>query len=312
MRLVKLSHMRYQFTSFKEITVFLRDFGMRLVKRTDDKLWFAGYGPDQYVYVAEKGPVNKFMGGVFVVESQGDLERASRIPGASAIEKLHDAPGGGQRVTLTDPEGMLVGVIFGQEPRSFESSYPEKLIYNYEDTKERIDKFQRFKEGPAAVHKLGHYGLCTSDFDTMWRWYMKHFNLVPTDWLYVETDGKQKDVACFAHIDRGSSYVDHHTFFLSSNATSHAHHCSFEVHDFDTQALGHDWLVSKGYKLVWGLGRHIIGSQLFDYWWDTAGNMVEHYADGDLINDKTPIGRSPATHESLAVWGPSCPVDFLD
>jgi len=146
----------------------------------------------------------------------------------------------------------------------------------------------------------------------MWRWYTKHFNLVPTDWLYVEKDGKQRDVSIFAHIDRGSSSVDHHTFFMSANPTGHVHHCSFEVHDFDTQALGHQWLANKGYKSVWGVGRHILGSQIFDYWWDTAGNMVEHYADGDLVNEKTLIGRCPATHESLAVWGPEAPIDFLD
>jgi len=304
--------MRYQFPDFKDITTFLRDFGMRLVKRTDDKLWFAGYGPDQYVYVAEKGLEKKFLGGVYVVESYEDLVKASKIPGATPIETLDDSPGGGQRVTLTDPEGMPVNVIFGQEPRNVESQYPEKLIVNFEDTKERENKFQRFKKGPAAVHKLGHYGVCVQDFDTMWQWYTKNFNLVPTDWLYVEQEGKEKEVAFFGHIDRGSDYVDHHTFFMSTNPKKHVHHSSFEVHDFDTQALGHQWLASKGYKSVWGVGRHILGSQIFDYWWDTSGNMVEHYADGDLINDTTPIGRWPASHEGLAVWGPEVPADFLN
>lgn len=83
-------------------------------------------------------------------------------------------------------------------------------------------------------------------------------------WLYVENDGKQIEVSFFGHIDRGSSYVDHHTFFMSSNPRSHVHHCSFEVHDMDTQALGNKWLMSKGYKPAWGVGRHTLGSQIFD------------------------------------------------
>jgi hypothetical protein len=74
----------------------------------------------------------------------------------------------------------------------------------------------------------------------MWNFYIRNFNLVPSDWLYVEDeDGKRRDVALFAHIDRGEDFVDHHTFFMSSNPTTHVHHCSFEVHDFDTQLLGH-------------------------------------------------------------------------
>ena len=137
---------------------------------------------------------------------------------------------------------------------------------------------------------------------------------MPTDWLYVEdeTTGEKKDVALFAHVDIGQEYTDHHTFFMSTNPTSHVHHCSFEVHDFDTQNLGHEWLASKDYKSVWGVGRHILGSQLFDYWWDTTGNMIEHYTDGDQVNEDTPVGWGPAGDESLAVWGPEVPKWFLD
>jgi hypothetical protein len=32
-------------------------------------------------------------------------------------------------------------------------------------------------------------------------------------------------------------------------------HSAFEVHDFDTEQLGHSYLESKGYELCWGVGR---------------------------------------------------------
>ena len=47
---------------------------MRVVKKTDDKVWFRGYGADQYVYYAQRGP-KKFLGGTFEVESYQDLEK---------------------------------------------------------------------------------------------------------------------------------------------------------------------------------------------------------------------------------------------
>lgn len=28
--------------------------------------------------------------------------------------------------------------------------------------------------------------------------------------------------------------------------------------------------------------------------WDTTGNMIEHYADGDLVNKDTPVGYGAA------------------
>ena len=136
---------------------------------------------------------------------------------------------------------------------------------------------------------------------------------MPSDLLYVEKDGHKIIVTMFAHLDLGEAHSDHHSIFMSMNPKGvHVHHCSFEVHDFDTQQLGHQWLAKKGYKSVWGVGRHILGSQIFDYWWDTTGNMVEHYADGDLVNRDTPIGYVQAGSESLAVWGPDVPIEFLE
>jgi hypothetical protein len=303
--------MRYQHPDLSQITTFLRDFGMSVAAKTDTKIWFKGYGDDQYVYYAQAGP-KEFLGGCFEVESYAELEKASRLPTASSIESLDDAPGGGHLVTLRDPEGFPVNLIHGQTKKE-PGPYPEILTTNYEASKPRVARFQRFTPGPAAVHKLGHYGLCVQQFETQMEWYTRTFNLVPTDILYVDdaTTGRQKDVAIFAHIDLGPGYTDHHTIFLSANPTSHVHHCSFEVHDFDTQSLGHEWLKKKEYTPVWGVGRHILGSQIFDYWWDTTGNMIEHYADGDLVNEDTPVGWGAAGDESLAVWGPEVPGWFL-
>ncbi|KAK5107031.1 hypothetical protein LTR62_001920 [Meristemomyces frigidus] len=345
-KMVKLAHMRYQHPNLTEITTFMRDFGMHIVKQDSsdngvaERIWFRGYGPDQYVYYAQRGP-KQFLGGTFEVESLAELEKATQIPGASP-EGIIDlaavgAPGGGKMLTLLDPEGFAINLLHGQEPAP-KGDFPTKVIVNDEVEKPRVRKFNRFTPGPAAVHKLGHYGLCVQEFAKQVEWYTRYFNLAPTDFLFVpdssavaaaapsssfgkdeegkagdEKEGRQgtKDVAAFLHIDRGATPVDHHTFFMSTNKTKHVHHCSFEVHDYDTQHLGHQWLGSRGYTSVWGIGRHILGSQIFDYWWDTTGNMVEHYADGDLVNNETPVSWSDAKDESLSVWGPEVPSWFL-
>ncbi|EHY58456.1 hypothetical protein HRR83_007174 [Exophiala dermatitidis] len=327
-KIVKLSHMRYQHPDLNKITTFLRDFGMHVAKKSDTERWYRGYGPDQYVYYARQGP-KEFLGGAFEVESREELEKVIKVPGAkvvtNGIEEMKDAPGGGYIVTIADPEGFPVNFIWGQEPVKEERKKPSKLIVNDESDKPRQKLFQRFQPGPAEVHKLGHFGLNVKDFPAQLDWYTRHFNIIPSDILYVDIpdpdsnkDGgqtKRKEVALFACIDRGQDPVDHHTMFLttcSPGVEKHVHHCSFEVHDFDTQALGHQWLEEKGYEPVWGVGRHILGSQIFDYWWDVHGFMVEHYADGDLVNEDTPVGYGPAGHEGLAVWGPEVPKSFLE
>ncbi|KAE8405431.1 Glyoxalase/Bleomycin resistance protein/Dihydroxybiphenyl dioxygenase [Aspergillus pseudonomiae] len=309
--LQRLGHMRYQHPSLDEIERFMLDFGMQIAKKTEEEIWFKGYGPDPYVYYARKGP-KKFLGGAFVAQSQEEFDKASKLPSAGPVQDLGDAPGGGSIVTITDPEGFPFNVVYGQTTPATETKYPEHIILNYTDEKSRQRKFNRFETGPAAVHKLGHFGLCTQQFDTLLSFYTSTFNIVPTDLLYVEKDNKRQIVTMFAHIDLGEAMSDHHSFFLSANPqAAHVHHCSFEVHDYDTQHLGHQWLAQKGYESVWGIGRHVLGSQIFDYWWDTTGNMVEHYADGDLVNKHTPIGYVQAGSESLAVWGPDVPAAFL-
>lgn len=50
------------------------DFGMVIAKRTENEVWFRGYGVDQYVYYAAKGP-KKFLGGVFAVDSKEEFEK---------------------------------------------------------------------------------------------------------------------------------------------------------------------------------------------------------------------------------------------
>lgn len=70
--------------------------------------------------------------------------------------------------------------------------------------------------------------------------------------------------------------------------------------------IGHQWLLDREHTLVWGIGRHVHGSQIFDYWYDTDKFVVEHYADGDVVNETAEILRAEAG--DMAVWGPPVPV----
>lgn len=172
-------------------------------------------------------------------------------------------------------------------------------------------QFQRYHPGPALVHKLGHLGYVVPDFDNELAWYTSNFNFVPSDVLY-HWDFSNMDVLTFMHLDLGDKYSDHHSLFMQRAPPevkrTFMHHTSFEVADFDTQLLGHDWLAKKGWKSIWGVGRHVLGSQIFDYWADPSGFKIEHYADGDVVNTHTQIRRDVVG--PFSVWGPEVPKDF--
>lgn len=64
-----------------DVGLSLADFGMHVMKKTDNERWYRGYGPDQYVYYARKGP-KAFLGGAFEVETRDDLRRYAFVRGS--------------------------------------------------------------------------------------------------------------------------------------------------------------------------------------------------------------------------------------
>ena len=72
--------------------------------------------------------------------------------------------------------------------------------------------------------------------------------------------------------------------------------------------LGHTHLKRAKRTPAWGVGRHILGSQIFDYWKDPWGHELEHWTDGDLF--AAGDGSHKATFQDLlgVQWGPNHPM----
>lgn len=306
----RIAHIYYIHDDVVKADKFLHDFGFTVARKDEDKTYYKGYGTEPFVYCLIKGDHDQFGGAAFAVESLEDLELASRtLPNATPIHAL-DAPGRGKRVTFNDPvDGYPFHLVYDQMPVESTSNKPV-LEYNYPEEKHRaVNEVQRFKHGPAAVHKLGHFGCCVTNFGKAYKFYTTHFNFKASDIIFDPKTGA--DNSAFLHLDRGEEQVDHHCFFFFEGPRFHVHHSSYEVHDFDVQGLGHQWLREKGYELVWGIGRHVLGSQIFDYWWDPSRFMMEHYTDGDLVDERSETHREPAGPDGLHIWGPPLPATFL-
>ncbi|KAJ5773315.1 hypothetical protein N7457_008211 [Penicillium paradoxum] len=318
-QLERLSHVLFSHPDLEKFNTFAVDFGFEIVEKTDSAICYRGWGQDTIAYVALLGDANDegFKGATFIAKTEADFTKSAALPGACLISD-HKRPGGGKIVTIPSPSGADIHVLWGQQDRPKPEAPVSQIEvskggYNTTLKKERKGEFQRFKLGPAMIHKLGHYGYMTKKFDEDIDFYTSNFNFVPSDILYEQIDGQEIDTLTFMHLDHGSLYTDHHTLFLNRVPATYpvdyrVHHTSFEVEDFDTQLLGHEYLLSKGHKLVWGVGRHILGSQIFDYWQDPSGYSIEHYADGDVVNEDNPTGRFESEGAaSMYIWGPIRP-----
>ncbi|KAH8880248.1 Glyoxalase/Bleomycin resistance protein/Dihydroxybiphenyl dioxygenase [Thozetella sp. PMI_491] len=315
---IKLHHIAHVYYKHKNIDAarrFMVDFGFVEDAQIGARTFFRGYGKEPFVIALEESDRDEFGGAAFAVDSEEELERAFQILPAEAkatpVHAVTDAPGGGKRVTFYDPvDGFPFHLVYGQaqaEPR--DPKFPV-LKVNYPNEKNRpVNQFQRFEKRPAPIHKLGHFGACVTDFAKAYEFYTTYFNFFPSELVHNDED---VNVTAFFRLNRGDELVDHHCFFFFQGPKYHVHHSSFETHDFDAQVLGHDWLRHKGHENCWGVGRHVMGSQIFDYWFDPSRFILEHYVDGDLLNVNEPTHRTKASPDNLHVWGPEVPAAFLD
>lgn len=84
----RVLYVKYQHPNLANAKKFFLDFGFVPVYESPERVYYRGFGKDQYVYICEESPDDRrhFDGGVWVVQSMADLEAASKLPGASKIE----------------------------------------------------------------------------------------------------------------------------------------------------------------------------------------------------------------------------------
>lgn len=283
---------------------FLCDFGMARPRFQGDSVWLypeAGYGP---CVIVRKGKRPRFIGPGLMMSSRDDLVALSQMPGASAIRPAEGWPEG-EEVTLTDPAGFLVRAVHGPKPDM--PAVRERLVQNGLDEVVRINAGQRPPVRPSTVLRIGHAVLGVVDFFRTARWYMDVFGLLPSD---IQTIGDGDPALVFLRCDRGPEPADHHTIVVSQNIDNLYSHSAYEVIDLDDIAMGQEHLLARGYEHSWGIGRHLLGSQIFDYWRDPWGMKFEHFCDSDRFTADLPPGISPLTSGGLYQWGPPTPKDF--
>ena len=145
------------------------------------------------------------------------------------------------------------------------------LRFNSTDAVERVNGTQRPPVAPPEVIRLGHVVLELADYQATCAWYTQHFGFIPSD-VQVLPDGSP--AVAFMRLDLGDTPADHHTLALAQGFAPTHSHSAFELVDADAVGMGQRVLRERGWKHAWGIGRHILGSQIFDYWQDPVGRQA--------------------------------------
>ncbi|EIZ78540.1 glyoxalase/bleomycin resistance protein/dioxygenase [Novosphingobium sp. Rr 2-17] len=303
-RAYDVAHVRFTVPDIDVMRRFLLDFGMIEVESGNpDKLYMRGEGRAPFLHASEKGEAGFAALGIWV-RDRADLEALAAHDGVK-VEEL-DAPGGGYVVRLRDPDGFLIEAIAEQELHTVVAYEPKAEPWNYEREYPRVAKFRRVAKGASHVQRLGHCVFGVTNFRTSEAWYKERFGFVTSDEIQPVPEVA---IGAFMRCDRGDEPCDHHTIFLLERpgAPPEFMHSAFEVLNLDDLMAGHDYLKHAGHQTKWGIGRHILGSQVFDYWMDPYGHEIEHWTDGDQLRTADGGGIG-SIDELLGVqWGPDMP-----
>lgn len=304
-----LAWLEFEKPDLDRATVFALDFGFTVHLRTPDALYLRGTWPGTPCVVIRRGEQSRFVGPVFQARDLADLQRLEGATGSPVIDA--DPLIGGHLVQLRDPSGVPVAVSHGAHTvAALADQVP--LHSNYGHAVARVNATQRPPREPARIQRLGHVVLMSTSFQRDLDWYLEMFGLIVSDFLFLEGQRERGPSMAFIRCDNGETPSDHHTIAMTVGPRPGYVHSAYQVLDLDALAAGGAYLAERGYRRAWGIGRHIQGSQIFDYWRDPERLMVEHFTDGDLFDCSVETGWSPMTSANLAQWGPPVTRDFLD
>jgi catechol 2,3-dioxygenase-like lactoylglutathione lyase family enzyme len=304
----ELAYGRLRAPDLDAMEEFLTHFGMTRAARTPRALYMRGTDPRHHIHVTEKADDASFVGLAYHAASADDLRRVATVPGASAVESI-DEPGGGQRVRLREPNGYQIEVVHGIETppaipveRAPMNTGPEPL--------RRAGTLMRPRKPPAPIKRIGHGVLATPKVRETARWFQETLGFVVSDDVYAGS--RDNLIGSFNRFDCGDEYVDHHSLFCVVNARAGLNHLSFEVPDVDAVFMDHEYLTRLGkYEHMWGVGRHLLGSQVYDYWCDPWGRMHERWADTDRLNARSGSNVLPVEEAFVSQWGADPPEKFI-
>ena len=283
---------------------FGTDFGFIVADRSPQTLVLRGRQAGAACLVVRRGPQPRFTGPAFTVAAREDLDRLARGTGGTVT-----AHRGGQAVLLRDPSGYPVRVVHGVPELP---ALPERgpLPLNFGAESARVNLTQRPAHRPAEIERLGHVVLGTTRFRAALDWYLDTLGLIVSDFLYLDGQRDRGPAMAFIRCDLGSIPADHHTLAMALQPHTGYLHSAYQLTDLDEVAASGEYLRERGYRHAWGLGRHIQGSQIFDYWRDPDRVMFEHYADGDVFDAAMEPGWAPLSVSGLSQWGPKATAEF--
>jgi catechol 2,3-dioxygenase-like lactoylglutathione lyase family enzyme len=159
---------------------------------------------------------------------------------------------------------------------------------------------ERLRGYPKATpDHLGHMGVYTPNMDEMADFY-KRLGFTVSDVI--------KGAGTFV---RAPGSINHHNLLIARRPNPGMQHLSLRVADIDELGVGMTQLVMKGWKRLWGPGRHGPGSDMFVFFQNPAGSTIEYHCDEDFIVDVSKWNAREWEPRTISHWGGPPPAEMV-
>jgi catechol 2,3-dioxygenase-like lactoylglutathione lyase family enzyme len=223
-----------------------------------------------------------------IVWAVSDKAALQSVAGELAKDRkvTEDADG---RLRVTGPGGF--GLAFEVTKARRETAPPRPPAH---DANTRLRGYER-----AKPDHLGHMGVYTPNIEETAEFY-KRLGFTVSDVI--------KGAGIFV---RAPGSINHHNLLIARRPTPGMQHLSLRVADIDELGVGMTQLVMKGWKRLWGPGRHGPGSDMFVFFQNPAGSTIEYHCDEDFIVDAANWQPREWDPRTMSHWGGPPPPEMV-
>jgi catechol 2,3-dioxygenase-like lactoylglutathione lyase family enzyme len=252
-RVSKIAHASYETPDLDQQTEYYTEIlGLTVAAREQDTVYLAST-VDHHSVVLRRGGEAQCARLGFQIAPDADLnafEKQVAGHGIKTERRSNPEPSIADMLVFADPKGTVMEVF-----------------------KRGDFAHQKFQQKGIVPFKLGHVAFHVADVKQVTQFYLDVLGFRESDWM----------ADFFSFLRCGP---DHHTINLMQTGANRHFHTAFELRDWGHIQTACDYLSLKGYKLLWGPGRHGIGHNLFAYHRAPNGLITETFAELDRINEE--------------------------
>ncbi|MBC5781377.1 VOC family protein [Ramlibacter sp. USB13] len=258
---------------------YTRTWHLEVAHRGDGELFLRGSGTDHHLLALHQGgPSPQIRQVTLRARSREALDAVRENvlrAGGKLLAEAHELtrnPAGGIGLKFQDPHGRTFQVVHGDARREEGAPVKDRPI------------------------RLTHVVLNTHDVDASQKFLSEALGFRLAD---------RTGIMAFMNCDR-----DHHTIALGISDNDALNHIAFLMPDFESVMRGGGRMRDAGFPIQWGPGRHGPGNNLFNYFIDPFGIVIEYTAEVEQV-DETYVARGPEDWKWPAgrvdQWGISAP-----